>query len=258
MIELTLTLLLLCLPGSQGASVESNPVTPVSIPAFSPGPVSLRGATDRVKELEAGYDTAAASGNRREVAEQFRPRFEALASELARSESGLSAELWLLRNHWWKRSEGTMEQISIDHAKRLIEEYKTSTQLAHLAEFSYLYGRKGLRPLMEALEAASPHDQVDAAALHALGSSLRRSKDSDEQSLAREQLLRLKDRYGDLAFRDTTYGAIASAMLSPHSKDSLSVGQPAPQISGADVHGDSFQLTDHLGKIVLLDFWGDW
>ena len=111
---------------------------------------------------------------------------------------------------------------------------------------------------MEALEDASPQYQVDGAALHSLANSLRRSKDSDEQSIAREQLLRLRDRYGDLAFRDTTYGAMASAMLSPHSKDSLSVGQQAPQISGADVHGHPFQLTDHRGKIVLLDFWGDW
>ncbi|MDE0961406.1 MAG: hypothetical protein OSB09_11575 [Planctomycetota bacterium] len=254
MIDLTLALLLLSLTGNQGASGD----TFHAAPSAAQGPVSWVVTADLVKELEADHDAAAAQGNRREVAQQFQPKFVALAKELAGSESGLSAELWLLRNHWWKRSEGTMEQVSIDHAKRLIEEYSTSTQLAHLAEFSYLYGREALRPLMDSLVAASPHDQVDAAALHALGSSFRRSKDPDDQSKAREHLIQLRDRYGSLVFRDTTYGAIASAMLSPHSKDALSVGQQAPEISGADVNGKSFRLTDHLGKIILLDFWGDW
>ena len=47
-------------------------------------------------------------------------------------------------------------------------------------------------------------------------------------------------------------------MRSPHSKDSLEVGQPAPEITGVDVHGTAMKLSDFRGKIVLLDFWGDW
>jgi len=47
-------------------------------------------------------------------------------------------------------------------------------------------------------------------------------------------------------------------MLSPHSPDALEVGEIAPEISGVDVTGSAVQLSDHRGKIVLLDFWGDW
>lgn len=35
----------------------------------------------------------------------------------------------------------------------------------------------------------------------------------------------------------------------------LSKGKPAPSIRGADADGQSFQLSDYRGKVVLLDFW---
>ena len=38
----------------------------------------------------------------------------------------------------------------------------------------------------------------------------------------------------------------------------LAVGKPAPEIDGEDLAGVSFKLSDYLGKVVMLDFWGDW
>lgn len=32
----------------------------------------------------------------------------------------------------------------------------------------------------------------------------------------------------------------------------------APQIAGLDVEGVAFRLSDYRGKVVLLDFWGNW
>ncbi len=36
------------------------------------------------------------------------------------------------------------------------------------------------------------------------------------------------------------------------------VGQIAPEIHGQDVDGETFRLSDYRGKVVMLDFWGDW
>jgi hypothetical protein len=33
---------------------------------------------------------------------------------------------------------------------------------------------------------------------------------------------------------------------------------PAPEIAGEDLDGVPFRLSDYRGKVVLLDFWGDW
>ena len=35
-------------------------------------------------------------------------------------------------------------------------------------------------------------------------------------------------------------------------------GKPAPEIQGEDIDGKKFKLSDYRGKVVLLDFWGDW
>jgi len=38
----------------------------------------------------------------------------------------------------------------------------------------------------------------------------------------------------------------------------LAVGKPAPEIDGEDLDGKKFRLSDYKGKVVLLDFWGNW
>jgi hypothetical protein len=36
------------------------------------------------------------------------------------------------------------------------------------------------------------------------------------------------------------------------------VGKPAPPTQGADADGAVLRLSDSLGKVVMLDFWGNW
>ena len=38
----------------------------------------------------------------------------------------------------------------------------------------------------------------------------------------------------------------------------LAVGKVAPDIEGEDIDGVKFKLSDYRGKVVVLDFWGDW
>ncbi|MGF1579434.1 MAG: peroxiredoxin family protein [Gemmataceae bacterium] len=38
----------------------------------------------------------------------------------------------------------------------------------------------------------------------------------------------------------------------------LSIGKKAPEIDAEDIDGVRFKLSDYRGKVVVLDFWGDW
>ena len=38
----------------------------------------------------------------------------------------------------------------------------------------------------------------------------------------------------------------------------LAIGKKAPEIVGKDVDGNEMKLSDYLGKVVVIDFWGDW
>ncbi|MCR9246251.1 MAG: hypothetical protein NXI31_14565 [bacterium] len=41
-------------------------------------------------------------------------------------------------------------------------------------------------------------------------------------------------------------------------QEKFGIGMAAPDISGIDLDGVSFKLSDYKGKVVFLDFWGDW
>ena len=49
--------------------------------------------------------------------------------------------------------------------------------------------------------------------------------------------------------------AVAPAM---NATIGFEVGNQAPEIMGEDIDGKKFKLSDYRGKVVLLDFWGDW
>ena len=38
----------------------------------------------------------------------------------------------------------------------------------------------------------------------------------------------------------------------------LTVGRPAMEIEAEDIDGKKFKLSDYRGKVVVLDFWGNW
>ena len=36
------------------------------------------------------------------------------------------------------------------------------------------------------------------------------------------------------------------------------LNKEAPEIEGVDIDGKKFKLSDYRGKVVVLDFWGNW
>lgn len=56
--------------------------------------------------------------------------------------------------------------------------------------------------------------------------------------------------------RETTLGKQAGGAL--FEIRTLAVGKSAPEIASADLDKVEFKLSDYRGKVVLLDFWGNW
>jgi hypothetical protein len=57
--------------------------------------------------------------------------------------------------------------------------------------------------------------------------------------------------------RGDTMGKLAERRLETL-RHPILVGKPAPEIAGEDIDGTKFKLSDYRGKVVLLDFWGNW
>jgi HEAT repeat protein len=67
----------------------------------------------------------------------------------------------------------------------------------------------------------------------------------------------LKHNYAEVPYRgEVTLAQKAEGEI--FEIENLSVGKVAPEIEGEDLAGVSFKLSDYLGKVVMLDFWGDW
>jgi len=62
--------------------------------------------------------------------------------------------------------------------------------------------------------------------------------------------------FGDINSGRGTLGKLAGAEL--NEIRNLGVGKPSPEISGADLDGKPFKLSDYKGRVVVVDFWGDW
>jgi thiol-disulfide isomerase/thioredoxin len=107
----------------------------------------------------------------------------------------------------------------------------------------------------------------DAGFAKAKTAYLERAKNENPESLSREaaKLLNLVlDEYADcptllstnsLPFM-ATLGEVAQVEL--YDLNHLSVGKMAPEISGEDLDGHKFKLSDYRGKIVMLSFWASW
>lgn len=64
------------------------------------------------------------------------------------------------------------------------------------------------------------------------------------------------EKYGDISMGRKTIGQIAEGQL--FVLKYLQIGKVAPDIEGADLDEVAFKLSDYRGKVVVLDFWGDW
>ncbi len=70
------------------------------------------------------------------------------------------------------------------------------------------------------------------------------------------------DHYSELKYTGSgfgsadTFGLVAQQEL--FELNHLNVGDLAPDIEGCDLDGHAFRLSDYRGKVVMLDFWGQW
>jgi hypothetical protein len=128
------------------------------------------------------------------------------------------------------------------------------------------------KELLEAAATKHPQKAVRGQACYALGVYHRYRAQPYGKKLAEEETAK---RLAEAAryFTEVTkgYAAVttpdgkatlgdkaASELLRIKNLPDLKVGRRAPDIVGEDVHGRRFSLRDYRGKVVVLDFWGDW
>ena len=95
--------------------------------------------------------------------------------------------------------------------------------------------------------AKSPHQEVKGAASLSLG-----------QLMARRNPAQAEQHFNDVIGKYGTKEQKKTAKGELYEMHNLAIGKVAPEIKGEDVDGKNFKLSDYRGKVVVLDFWGDW
>lgn len=74
-----------------------------------------------------------------------------------------------------------------------------------------------------------------------------------------DHMKKLDEEYGDVEVDGSTISeAISGEIRKIEIRARVAVGKVAPEIEGPDIDGTDFKLSDYRGKVVMLDFWGDW
>jgi len=228
------------------------------------------------------------------MTESFLPRFAALAQEHWGTGAGLEAKLWALSRadrpdmdaeaEEREAAEEAREAKIAEEAEAILAEYGETPHMEKVVEFSYMLPDEMADEYLAQLRENSPHANVRAAAIYYPAnrrlSQLRMKEqfpglaedegdaeaeetadpgeDVDPRVAVNADLQLLIDEYGDVPMGGTTYGAVAYAHLTSHTAEELAIGQPAPEILGTNVDGEEMRLSDFKGKVVVIDFWGDW
>ena len=89
--------------------------------------------------------------------------------------------------------------------------------------------------------------------------ALARLKSTDPAGLVKEiesLFEKVEKEFADINSGRGTLGKLAASEL--NEIRNLGVGKASPDITGEDLDGKAFKLSDYKGKVVVVDFWGDW
>jgi hypothetical protein len=217
----------------------------------------------------------------------FITRFSDLAKENPKSEIAVKALVWVAMN-----ARGT--PASNDAVKTLLNDHPDAKELENVVGMIGMgMPDPSSADLLRKIVETSPHDSVKARATFSLARLLKQMCDFKERMDADPQMAEamsrslpkpaleyiqsigteanpieainsqieglyqtIVDKYADVQMGNRTMGKMAEGAL--FEMRYLSIGKVAPDIEGKDFDEGAFKLSDYRGKIVVLDFWGDW
>jgi hypothetical protein len=171
----------------------------------------------------------------------------------AETDAVIPFHVWILRNSYGKQD----ERVVMASLSTLISEHVASPLMVDVPEavaaLSEKIGEPRMKSILKAIESKNKNSDVQGAAkLVRLRSVIQNAPiSSKEYMMAKLELLGAKERVkdGDLASR---------IQATIDDREGLAGGDLAPEIDGVDMDGVAFKLSDYKGKVILLDFWGDW
>lgn len=179
--------------------------------------------------------------------------FQAAAERFSGTPAAVPFHLWVVSQGRWSNN-----RDAIKHSiETLMKSHSKSTELEPLArglkELRRKLGQEYCDARLQTLLKTNTEPNTRAFAIFALAEDAFASATSGsrEYRLARAELKKATMLTTKAGLRAVIQGKIDL-------REKLGEGSIAPDITGVDMDGTAFKLSDYKGKIIMLDFWGDW
>ena len=178
------------------------------------------------------------------------PQFRTAAADYAGTEDAVPFHLWIVQNAISGAPEEAQKSFST-----LCLKHAESEQLEPLAQLMGFVGElfEDIDEELANVAAKSPIERIRDMAGFALHSGPLGSLEYTEKRFEEA-----KNALEDLAASTKDAGLRQQIESKLQIASKFAIGMVAPDIVGLDLDGTEFQLSDYSGKVIFLDFWGDW
>ena len=180
----------------------------------------------------------------------FLPRFAKEAEAHAGTKHAPPFLAWIVSNGYSDRKRMLVA------AETLVNEHIECAEMRLVASRLGNLGHKDkAKVLLERIASQNPDANTQAQALFTLAQMSTGTRGSgatdEERALGLVHLETAFTRAAEEGLKKLIAGAI-------NEEKNLGIGRVAPDIEGEDLDGVEFKLSDYRGKVIMLDFWGDW
>ncbi len=239
------------------------------------------------EEFSKLYQAAKTDAERQQLkypqAEDFAPRFLTLARNHAGDPAAADALIWVGTN--------VRTGTSLDEALGILfKEHLQNEKLGQVCQSLVYASSDKAEKFLRGVAEKSPHHEAQGWARFSLGQLLKYqaemvlhlNRESDARQIERLESYHGKEtvqkllasnpqelsgeagklfeevaaKSGDIKGSRGTLADAAKGEL--FEMRNLAIGKVAPDLEGTDVDGKKFRLSDYRGKVVVIDFWGDW
>lgn len=240
----TLPLLLLCAVASLRAAAVPSPADQYRALVKEYATASQE-FSKALREAKTDEEKKKVSTEQQPQPQKFASRFMAIAEKTPTDPVALDALIWVATFGYQSPEAGKALDV-------IAKDYAESDNLAGVCQRAgYTRGPAAERLLKAVLE-KNPRREMQGQACLSLAQLFKSSAPKESE----KYLNLLIEKFGDLKYSRGTMGEFAKKELEQDRV--FGIGKVAPDIAGEDIQGKAFKLSEYRGKVVAIDFWGDW
>jgi hypothetical protein len=211
----------------------------------------LESYTVRLKELtQTETDRARLNNEAMRLAQEVAGQALKLVEDAPQADIAKEVYLWTLRTARQGNAADRAAQLMVDH-------FADSPEILQVVAMLRPGSSREHDALLDQIMAKSTDKSVQGIVKFSVARALSSQNSETAEARCIELLGEVIKRYADvLDPRQQPLGPQAERLL--FAVENLKIGKVAPDIIGTDLDGVGFKLSDYRGKVVVLDFWGDW